>query len=70
MLDRIVVREIISVLMGSSFYLGLTVPERLKIVKHLLHLMSVADGARFQAPGPRSRVPAAGSRMSGNDGRS
>lgn len=40
MLDRMLLREIISVLMGSTFYFGLTVQERLSIVKRLLRLMS------------------------------
>lgn len=40
MLDRMLVREIVSVLMGSAIYLGLTVRERLNIVKHLVKLMS------------------------------
>jgi len=40
MLDRTLLKEIISVLMGSAFYLGLTVRERLSVVKHLLRLMS------------------------------
>lgn len=57
MLDRILVREIISVLMGSTFYLGLTVPERLDMVKHLLDLMSPKGGSRFQVPGNGSRTP-------------
>ncbi len=47
MLDRILVKEIISVLMGSAIYLGLTVPERLSIVKHLLQRMALQDGSAF-----------------------
>jgi hypothetical protein len=47
MLDRILVKEIISVLMGSAVYLGLTVPERLNIVKHLLQRMAPQDGSAF-----------------------
>ena len=65
MLDRILVREIISVLMGSAFYLGLTVPERLDMVKHLRNLMSGKDSSRFQVPGSRCYVPDNGSPTSG-----
>jgi hypothetical protein len=65
MLDRILVREIISVLMGSTFYLGLTVPERLDMVKHLLDLMSRKDRSRFQVSGSRLHVPGNGSPTSG-----
>ena len=46
MLDRTLVREIISVLMGSTFYLGLTVRERLNMVKHLLHLLSLQEESK------------------------
>ncbi len=65
MLDRILVREIISVLMGSTCYLGLTVPERLDMVKHLLDLMSPKGGSRFKVPGSRFEVPGNGSPTSG-----
>jgi hypothetical protein len=67
MLDRILVREIISVLMGSAFYLGLTVPERLDMVKHLLNLMSSEDGSRFQVRGSGYHVSGTGSAISGED---
>jgi hypothetical protein len=67
MLDRILVREIISVLMGSAFYLGLTVPERLDMVKHLLSLMSPEGGSRFQVQGSRFQVPGDGSPISDKD---
>ena len=46
MLDRTLVREIISVLMGSSFYLGLTVRKRLNMVKHLLYLFSLQEESK------------------------
>lgn len=67
MLDRILVREIISVLMGSAFYLGLTVSERLDMVKHLLNLMSPEDGSRFHVPRSRFQVPGGGSPTPGKD---
>lgn len=67
MLDRILVREIISVLMGSAFYLGLTVSERLDMVRHLLDLMSIKDGSRFPVPGSQFQVPGNGSPTSGKD---
>ncbi len=40
MFDRKLLKEIISILMGSVFYLNLTVRERLDIVKHLMRLWS------------------------------
>lgn len=40
MLDKNLLKEIISILMGSTFYFSLTARERLNIVKHLIQLMS------------------------------
>lgn len=40
MLDKTILKEIIGILMGSIFYLNLSVRERLDIVRHLMRLMS------------------------------
>ena len=40
MLDKTIVKEIIGILMGSVFYLSLSVRERLDIVKRLIRFMS------------------------------
>lgn len=40
MLDRTILKEIIGILMGSVFYLSLSVRERLDMVRHLMRFMS------------------------------
>ena len=40
MFNRVLLKEIIGILMGSVFYLNLSVRERLDIVRHLMRLMS------------------------------